>query len=72
MISKKRHVIASLKAAIIAKGDVHLTINCARWDTILNLTYGSTKLHIAAAANLAGFDAIVGLDLAELKYRTAI
>ncbi len=69
MILNKLRIIAALKAAIEAKGHIDFSLSCARWDTILNLHYGATKLHIKAAANAAGYDTIEGFPLIELKYR---
>ena len=72
MILNKLRIIASLTAAIEAEGHVDFGVNCARWDTILNLHYGATKLHLKAAANAAGYDMIEGFPLIQLKYRTAL
>ena len=71
MLINKLRIIASLKSAIEAKGCVDFTVNCARWDTILNLSYGATKLHIKAAANAVGYDVIEGVASFELKHRIA-
>ncbi len=71
MILNKLRILASLKAAIEAKGCIDFTVSCSKWDTLLNLHYGATKLHIKAAANAAGYDTIDGFPLIQLKYRTA-
>ena len=71
MLINKLRIIASLTAAIEARGSIDFYVNCARWDTMLNLSYGATKLHIKAAANAAGYDVIHGLHAIELKHRTA-
>lgn len=71
MILNKLRIIASLTAAIEAKKHIDFSVNCAKWDTILNLHYGATKLHLTAAADAAGYDAIEGFPLIQLKYRTA-
>ena len=72
MLINKERIIASLAAAIEARGPLDFFVNCARWDTMLNLSYGATKLHIRAAANAAGYDVIHGPNAVELKHRTAL
>lgn len=72
MLINKPRIIASLQAAIQAKGCIDFTVNCARWDTILNLEYGATKLHIAEAANAVGYETFAGANLVKLSYRLAV
>ena len=71
MLINKARIIASLTAAIEAREDIDFYVNCARWDAMLDLSRGSTKLHITAAAHAAGYDAIRHLQVFELKYRAA-
>lgn len=72
MLINKVRIIASLTAAIESRGPADFFVNCARWDTMLNLGYGSTKLHIKTAANAAGYDVIHGAHAVELKHRTVL
>jgi len=72
MLINKLRIIASLTAAIESRGPADFYVNCARWDTMLNLSYGATRLHIKAAAKAAGYDAIHGSHAVELKHRTVL
>jgi len=72
MLINKARIIASLTAAIESRGPANFFVNCARWDTILNLNYGSTKMHIKAAANAAGYDTIQGTYAVELIHRSVL
>ena len=72
MLINKVRIIASLTAAIEAKGCIDFYVNCARWDTMLNLSYGATRLHIKAAANATGYDTISHPNVVELKHRTVL
>ena len=71
MISNKQDIKISLMGKVIKNGQASITVNCGMWDTMLNLDYGSTKLHIESAASEAGYDAVEGSAFVQL-YRRAI
>lgn len=73
MITDEVDIIVTLRGALKTDGRSDITINYAEMDSNLGLLSGSTKSHIKAAANGAGYDVVTeGPSLIELRRRRSI